>query len=123
MCYPSVETLLPEELEVCADHVYLRVGPLLVGHDAMKIADVVVAELVVAPETRSASSQRGRREQPTHPGSWKYLFLDGSGLSPSFLLISLLALCSGDAKAVANSEADATATAQLLNRMSAQSGR
>jgi hypothetical protein len=43
MRYPSFETIVFKESEVCANHVVEAVGSLIVSHDAAKISAVIVA--------------------------------------------------------------------------------
>jgi hypothetical protein len=40
--YPGFDAVVSEESEVCADHVSQGIGSLVVGHDAMEEATVVV---------------------------------------------------------------------------------
>lgn len=39
--------MIAEEIKVCADHMKLRVCPLLVGDDAMEVSSVIMSELLV----------------------------------------------------------------------------
>jgi len=48
VCDPRLQAFLAEEVEIGADHMRQGVGPLLVGHDAMVEAGVVVAHQVAA---------------------------------------------------------------------------
>lgn len=49
---PCVQPVLLEESKVRPDHMQLRLGALLVGHDAVEEADIIVAEQVVLPRRR-----------------------------------------------------------------------
>lgn len=50
MCYPRIQPLFSKELKICADHVQLRIGALLVGHNAVEVAGIVMTELIIASE-------------------------------------------------------------------------
>lgn len=59
MCYPCIQLVVAEEVQVCADHVGLCICSFFVCYDAVEEASIVVAEGVVAPVRVSVPGQGG----------------------------------------------------------------
>jgi hypothetical protein len=50
MCYPSIQSLVFEKLEICANHVDLGIGTFLVVDCTVEMAFVIMAELIGASD-------------------------------------------------------------------------
>lgn len=121
MCYPSIQSLISEELEVCADHVPLSICSLFVRDDAVEVAFVIVTELLIVPDERSV---RGIiSENNAYPGSWKYLFFVLSSSGGLRCLLRCPSVClgfavTGEANEDANNDKEVIAVAYFLNLIS-----
>lgn len=126
MCYPSIQALVAEEVQVCAYHVGLCVRSFFVCYYAVKVPPVIVAKRLVVP----ASGQRERqgenfekKEKAAYPGSWKYLSTSSSSLFVASTFFgpkgsrSELDLKDGAAIHRPNSVAEAMATAHIDSRI------
>ena len=48
MCNPSIKIIGVEELQVRTHHVLLCISSLIVGHHAVEVALIIVAERIIA---------------------------------------------------------------------------